>query len=102
MHMVTEYMPEEDENGNTINPKELMASMSGYATRLANLVNIGVFYKAFSDPHLEQGRTSSSANVDGNGAPNVEPSPGNTEKSPQDIGMGPQDSDIPTNQAAAP
>ena len=64
MHMATEYMPVEDEHGNAINPKEFMASVSGYATRLANLVNIGVFYKAYPDPHAKQGETSASANVE--------------------------------------
>ena len=65
MHMATDYMPVEDENGNAINPQELMASVSGYATRIATLVNIGIFYKAHPDPHAEQGETSASANVDG-------------------------------------
>ena len=76
-------MPKEDEHDNAINPKELMASLSGYATRLANLVNLGVFYKAYPDPHLDQGGTSSSANVGGNGAPDVEPSPGILKKLPK-------------------
>ena len=55
MHMATEYMPVEDENGNAINPKELMASVFGYATHLVDLVNIGIFYQAHPDPHAEQG-----------------------------------------------
>ena len=56
MHMDMEYMLVEDENGNAINPKEFMASVSGYATRLANLVNIGVFYKAHPDPTRSKAR----------------------------------------------
>ena len=101
MHMATEYMLEEEENGNAINPKELMASLSGYATRLANLVN-RVFYKAYTDPHLVQGEASASANVDGDEAPATEPSPRETEESPQDAGAGDQNLDIPSDQAAAP
>ena len=56
MHMATEYMPVEDENGNVINLKELMASVPGYTTRIANLVNIGIFYNAHPDPHVDARR----------------------------------------------
>ena len=76
--------------------------MSGYATRLANLVNIGFYYKAFPETHPEQGRTSSSTNIDGDGAPAIEPNPKNAKEAPQDAGMDPQNLDTPTNQAATP
>ena len=102
MHMATEYMPKEDEHDNAINPKELMASLSGYATRLANLVNLDVFYKVYPDPHLVQDETSAFANVDGDEAPATEPSPRETEESPQDAGAGDQNLDIPSDQPAAP
>ena len=102
MHMATEYIPEEDEHGNAINPKELMASLSSYATWLANLVNLGVFYKAYPEPNLVQGETSASANVDGDEDLAAEPSPKETEEAPQDVGAGNQNLDIPSDQAAAP
>ena len=84
MHMATEYMPVEDEHGNAINPKELMASVSGYATRIANLVNIGIFYKAHPDPHTEQGDASTSTNVEGDEDLAAEPNPSEAEQTPQD------------------
>ena len=79
-------MPVEDENGNVINPKELMASISGYATRIANLVNIRIFYKAHPDPHVEQRETSASANVEGDEDLAAEPSPREAEQTPEDVG----------------
>ena len=39
MHTATEYMPEADEQGNAIDRRELISSISGYATRLAAMVN---------------------------------------------------------------
>ena len=53
MHTATEYMPKADEQGNAIDPRELISSVSGYATRLAAMVNIRVFHKAYPDPHTE-------------------------------------------------
>ena len=35
MHTATEYMPEADEQGNAIDRREQISSVSGYATRLA-------------------------------------------------------------------
>ena len=102
MHMATEYMPVEDEHGNAINPKELMASVYGYATRLANLVNLGIFYKAHPDPHTKQVEASASANVEGDEELAAERSPKETEQTPQDAGTGDQDLDIPSDPAAAP
>ena len=102
MHMATEYMPEEDEQGNAINPKELMSSVSGYATRLANLVNIGVFYKAYPDPHTEQGEASASANVEAGEDLAADPSPEEAEPTPEDTGAGNQDLGTPADETAAP
>ena len=79
-------MPEEDEQGNTINPKELMSSVSGYATRLANLVNIGVFYKAYPNPHTEQGDASASTNVEAGEDLAVSANPEEAEPIPEDAG----------------
>ena len=79
-----------------------MASVSGYATRLANLVNIGVFYKAYPDPHTAQGKASASANPEDaedeaadSGAEEVEPTS-------EDAGAGNQDMGPPSDELAAP
>ena len=62
MHTATEYMPEVDEQGQAIDQRALVSSVSGYASRLAGMVNIDVFHKAYPDPHAEQGETSTAAN----------------------------------------
>ena len=62
MHTATEYMPEVDEQGKTIDQRALVSSVSGYASRLASMVNIDIFHKAYPDPHAEQGETSAAAN----------------------------------------
>ena len=64
MHTATEYMPEVDEQGQTIDQRALVSSVSGYASRLASMVNIDVFHKAYPDPHAEQDETSTAANLD--------------------------------------
>ena len=102
MHMATEYMPVEDEHGNAINPKELMSSVSCYATRLANLVNIGVFYKAYPDPHTEQDEASASANGEADEDLAADPSPEEAEPTPEDDGAGNQDLGTPADETAAP
>ena len=102
MHMATEYMPEEDEQGNTIDRKKLSASVSGYATRLADLVNIGIFYKAHPDPHVEQGEASASANVEAGEDLAADPSPEEAEPTPEDAGAGNEDLGTPADETAAP
>ena len=102
MHMATEYMPVEDKHGNAINPKELMAFVSGYATRLANLVNIRVFYKAYPDLHAEQGGASASANEEVVEDLAADPSPGEAELTPKDAGASNQDLGTPVDETAAP
>ena len=62
MHTATEYMPDEDEQGQAIDQRALVSSVSGYASRLAGMVNIDVFHKAYPDPHAGQGETSTAAN----------------------------------------
>ena len=79
-----------------------MASVSGYGTHIANLVSIGIFYKAHPDPHTEQGETSASANIEGDEDLAAEPSPREAEQTPEDAGAGNQDLDIPSDQTAAP
>ena len=49
----------------TPDQRALISSVSGYASRLADMVNIGVFHKAYPDPHAEQDETSAAANPDG-------------------------------------
>ena len=86
MHQVTEFMPTEDENGDAIDSKEVMASVAGYATRVANMVDLRVFYKEHPDPHLAAGEASSIAGMDTAGGE------GETEQgSPKDGGAGSQD-----------
>ena len=67
MHQVTEFMPTEDENGDAIDSKQVMASVSGYATRVANMVDLRAFYKEHPDPHLAAGGASPVAGVDATG-----------------------------------
>ena len=95
-------MPEEDEQGNAINPKELMSSVSGYATRLANMVNIGVFHKAYPDPHAEQGEASASANVEAGKDLAADPSPEEAEPTTENAGAGSTNLGTPSNETAAP
>ena len=102
MHMATEYMPEEDDHGNVIARKELMSSVSGYATHLANLVNLGIFYKAHPDPHAEQGEASASANVEVGEDLAADPSPEEVEPTSEDAGADNQDMGSPADDTAAP
>jgi hypothetical protein len=86
MHQVTEFMPTEDENGDAIDSKEVMASVAGYATRVANMVDLGIFYKEHPDPHLAAGVSSPVAGQDATGGE------GEAEQgSPKDGGTGSQD-----------
>ena len=102
MHMATEYMPEEDEQGNAIDRKELMSSVSGYATRLANLVNIRIFYKAHPNPHAERGEASASANEEAVEDLATDPNPEETEPTPEAAGADNQDLGTPAVEAATP
>ena len=102
MHTATEYMPEADEQGHAIDQKALISSVSGYASRLADMVNIGVFHKAYPDPHAEQGETSAAANLEyvedevaNSDAEEVEPTN-------EDAGTGNPDMGPPSDEPAAP
>jgi len=52
IHQVTEYFPTEDENSQTIVMQDVLRSVRGYATRVANMVDIRKFYKEHPDPHV--------------------------------------------------
>ena len=101
MHTATKYMPEEDEQVNAIDRRELISSVSGYATRLTAMVNIGVFHKAYPDPHAE-GETSASANTEVAEEMATDPSPEEVEPTNEDAGAGDQDMGTPSDEPAAP
>ena len=97
MHQVTEFMPTEDENGDAIDSKVVMASVAGYATRVANMVDLHVFYKEHPDPHLVAGETSSIAGMDTAGGE------GEAEQgSPKDGGSSPQAPETAATKTATP
>ena len=102
MHMATEYMPEEDDHGDAIDRRELISSVSGYATCLADLVNIGIFYKAYPDPHAEQGEASASTNEEAGEDLAADPSPEEAEPTSEDAGADNQDMGTPADETAAP
>ena len=102
MNMAMEYMPEEDDHGNAIDHGELISSVSGYATRLANMVNIGVFHKAYPDPHAEQGKASASANAEAAEDLATDPRPEETEPTTEDAGASDQNLGTPADEPAAP
>jgi len=52
IHQLTEFMPTEDEDGQAIDQMQLQAAVRGYATRVANMVDLGIFYKEHPDPHV--------------------------------------------------
>ena len=92
-------MPEEDDNGNVIDRRGLISSVSGYDTRLADMVNIGVFHKAYPDPHAE-GEASASANTEAAEDVATDPSPEEVEPTNEDAGAGDQDMGTPDDPAA--
>jgi hypothetical protein len=52
IRQLTEYMPSEDENGEAIELPQVLAAVQGYATRVANMVDIRKFFKEHPDPHM--------------------------------------------------
>ena len=52
IRQLTEFMPTEDDNDQPIDVAQVLASVQGYATRVANMVDIRKFYKEHPDPHL--------------------------------------------------
>ena len=102
MHTATEYMPEADEQGNAIDRRELISSVSGYASCLSDMVNIGVFYKAHPDPHAEQGETFTSANPEDVEDEAADSGAEEAEPTNEDAGAGDQDMGTPSDEPAAP
>ena len=102
MHQVTEFMPTMDENGDAIDSKTVMASVAGYATRVANMVDLRVFYKEHPDPHLAAGGSSSVASAGATGDEGeAEPgSPKNDGAGSQDAGVSPQAPETAATEAA--
>lgn len=47
---VTRCMPETYEDGSVINPGQVLESVSGYATRVARMVDTKVYYKEYEVP----------------------------------------------------
>ena len=102
MHQVSEFMPTMDENGDAIDSKTVMASVAGYATRVANMVDLRVFYKEHPDPHLAAGGSSSVASAGATGDEGeAEPgSPKNDGAGSQDAGVSPQAPETAATEAA--
>ena len=78
-------MPTEDEDGNTLDVAQVQTSVQGYATRVANMVDLGKFYKAHPDPH---GGASTSA-----------PAPGLSDKEKADEELADEE-DVPEGSAS--
>ena len=79
--------------------KKVAASVSGYATRVANMVDLRLFYKAHPDPHLAAGETS----LAGEGEVLAdERGPQDGGASPKDAGVSPQDPETASPKAAVP
>ena len=106
IRQITEYMPTVDDNDQPIVLSNVLAVVQGYATRVANMVDIRKFYKEHPDPHAAAAE-SSLANVetarDGEGeALADERSPQDGEASPKDAGVIPQDLQTASTGAAIP
>ena len=106
IHQVTEYFPTEDENNQAIVMQDVLRSVRGYATRVANMVDIRKFYKEHPDPHVAE---ADSSLIDPEAAGDVEGevvaeerSPQDGEASPKDAGVSPQDLSTTSTKAATP
>ena len=80
---------------------EIISSISGYASRLADMVNIGVFHKAYPDPHVEQGETSAAPNPDDEEEA-ADSEAEEAEPATEDAGAGNPDMAPPSDEPAAP
>lgn len=106
IRQVTEFMPTEDENGQPIVLSKVLAAVQGYATRVANMVDIQKFHKEYPDPHAATAE-SSLVNVgiagDGEGeALAHERSLQDGGASPKDAGVSPQDLQTASTRTATP
>ena len=79
IRQLTEFMPTEDGNDQPIDVAQVLSSVQGYATRVANMVDIRKFYKEHPDPHLEA-KTDAGSPEDGEGSSQ------DGEGSPEDAG----------------
>ena len=93
IRQMTEFMPTEDDNNQPIDAIELLKTVQGYATRVANMVDIRNFYIEHPDPHLAE---PTLAEPEGAAADEGSPqdggaSPKDGEASPRNAGVSPQD-----------
>ena len=58
IHQVTEYFPTKDEFDNPIVWGDVLREVRGYATHVANMVDINKFYNEFSDPQFVAPKTT--------------------------------------------
>ena len=93
IRQMTEFMPTEDDNDQPINAVELLVSVQGYATRVANMVDIRNFYIEHPDPHLAGPILAEpeSAPADEGSLQDGGASPKDVEASPKDAGTSSQD-----------
>ena len=68
-----------DEADNPIMREDILLEVRGYATRVANMVNIKKFYKEFPDPHVV---AAEAANAGASAAEGVEGEAAGIDRSP--------------------
>ena len=81
------YFPTEDENNQAIVMQDVLRSVRGYATRVANMVDIRKFYKEHPDPHVA---VADSSLADPEAARGEEGEAGADKRSPKDGGASPK------------
>ena len=91
IHQVTEYFPTEDENNQAIVMQDVLRSVHGYATRVANMVDIRKFYKEHPDPHVAVADPSL---ADPEAARGEEGEAGTDKRSPKDGGASPKNAGV--------
>lgn len=106
IHQVTEYFPTEDENNQAIVMQDVLRSVRGYATRVANMVDIRKFYKEHPDPHVAVADPSladpeASRGEEGEAGTDKR-SPKDGGASPKNAGVSPQDLSTSSTKAAIP
>ena len=106
IHQVTEYFPTEDENSQAIVMQDVLRSVRGYATRVANMVDIRKFYKEHPDPHVavaDPSLADPEAAIGGEGEAGAdERSTQDGGASPKNAGVSPQDLSTSSTKAAIP
>ena len=104
IRQVTKYMLTVDENGEPIVLSQVLAAIQGYATRVANMVDIRKFYKGHPNPHVA-GADPSLADPEAGGdekgkAAAVKGIPQDGGASPRDAGVIPHDLQTASAKAA--